>query len=675
MHPPSHSKPLQSARDVRIHCIANPTSNEKPEVDIIAINGAYGDWKSTWTYTDNDFFWLKGALPSAVPHARILSCSHLPGQENVEDGLLWDLIDDRQRNNRSHVPMIFIAHSLGGASAKQLFIFSSLSRNSRPETQQFHSLVKGFVFFGSLQNGEFPENLVKWSKMAVSISRVVFPSKAFEIDFKKVAQVNDDFLLIGGNQVPTVCFYETRKTAYPSPVSDVGPPRLSRYKVSDFRHSKIEAVDTIERLLKFCCDGTQIILPKLNATASYAENREIATTHANLCKFQGPDDGELLRVLGSTGRLVDSALAWGGVVDRTPKSNSLAVSSSGIRVLALDGGGVRGLFTILVLESLMEAVRLIDRPSDVDALKPYLYFDLICGTSTGGLLAIMLGRLRMDIKSCHQAYRSLSSLIFQRRSFNIPGRKWWDAYRNNPWYDGQALEEAIKRVVSERLSLAEQSDLRAKSIDVKEALLCRPLDDGGKCFVCTIADREHKCRRLRSYTARNEVQGHEISIWQAARATSAAPLYFPPIEIGGTLYFDGGMQSNNPIAEVVKEANLEYPNRPFDAIISIGTGTSKASGPGGGLVNFVSSLVTRVTNTEAKDEEFRDDFRGLCDVYFRLQELGTLGEIDLADHEKMDEVERLARQYLDSREGQAQILACATKLAKSRPQSNQVQDP
>jgi patatin-like phospholipase/acyl hydrolase len=63
------------------------------------------------------------------------------------------------------------------------------------------------------------------------------------------------------------------------------------------------------------------------------------------------------------------------------------------RVLTLDGGGVRGLSSLLILREIMED---IERRTDADETPlPCEYFDLIGGTSTGGLIAIMLGRLGM----------------------------------------------------------------------------------------------------------------------------------------------------------------------------------------------------------------------------------------------------------------------------------------
>jgi len=63
------------------------------------------------------------------------------------------------------------------------------------------------------------------------------------------------------------------------------------------------------------------------------------------------------------------------------------------RLLSLDGGGVRGLSSLLILREIMEEVgrRKRIKPPPL----PCEYFDLIGGTSTGGLIALMLGRLRM----------------------------------------------------------------------------------------------------------------------------------------------------------------------------------------------------------------------------------------------------------------------------------------
>jgi patatin-like phospholipase/acyl hydrolase len=61
-----------------------------------------------------------------------------------------------------------------------------------------------------------------------------------------------------------------------------------------------------------------------------------------------------------------------------------------LRILSLDGGGVRGLSSLLILQSLLS-----QDPSPEPSRRPCDVFDLICGTSAGGLIALMLGRLQM----------------------------------------------------------------------------------------------------------------------------------------------------------------------------------------------------------------------------------------------------------------------------------------
>jgi patatin-like phospholipase/acyl hydrolase len=80
------------------------------------------------------------------------------------------------------------------------------------------------------------------------------------------------------------------------------------------------------------------------------------------------------------------------------------------RVLTLDGGGVRGLSSLLILREIMED---IERRTDADETPlPCEYFDLIGGTSTGGLIAIMLGRLGMvNTRDDLADYRAWTSVL------------------------------------------------------------------------------------------------------------------------------------------------------------------------------------------------------------------------------------------------------------------------
>ncbi|RKK71143.1 hypothetical protein BFJ68_g18355 [Fusarium oxysporum] len=112
--------------------------------------------------------------------------------------------------------------------------------------------------------------------------------------------------------------------------------------------------------------------------------------------------------------------------------------SHDIRLLALDGGGVRGLSSLMILQNLMSTIDPDSPP------KPCDYFDMISGTSTGGLIAIMLGRLRMTVDECIVAYTSLSNMVFEKKRHRskingqLQGR-----------FDATALEQSVKKILVE----------------------------------------------------------------------------------------------------------------------------------------------------------------------------------------------------------------------------------
>ena len=86
-----------------------------------------------------------------------------------------------------------------------------------------------------------------------------------------------------------------------------------------------------------------------------------------------------------------------------------------IRILALDGGGVGGLSSLILLRGLMERVAVATDTSTHERLttRPSDYFDLIIGTGTGGICALFLGRLGMTIDSAISSYQEVANTAFQ----------------------------------------------------------------------------------------------------------------------------------------------------------------------------------------------------------------------------------------------------------------------
>jgi patatin-like phospholipase/acyl hydrolase len=96
-----------------------------------------------------------------------------------------------------------------------------------------------------------------------------------------------------------------------------------------------------------------------------------------------------------------------------PPIRTHTIPAADFRLLALDGGGVRGLSSLMILRRFMAVV-------DPDATpKPCDYFDMIGGTSTGGLIAVILGRLRMTVDEYIGAYTTLSDKVFEKKSYRV----------------------------------------------------------------------------------------------------------------------------------------------------------------------------------------------------------------------------------------------------------------
>ena len=92
------------------------------------------------------------------------------------------------------------------------------------------------------------------------------------------------------------------------------------------------------------------------------------------------------------------------------------------------------------------------------------------------------------------------------------------------------------------------------------------------------------------------------------------------------------------------------------AIVSIGTGKSESHEPTGNLISVLKSLSARATN---KHDRFRRRYENLDGSYFRLQEPSTLGKIDLAASDRLEEIEKIAEEYLISEHGRALVSQCA----------------
>lgn len=148
------------------------------------------------------------------------------------------------------------------------------------------------------------------------------------------------------------------------------------------------------------------------------------------------------------------------------------------------------------------------------------------------------------------------------------------------------------------------------------------------------------------------------NIWQAARATSAAPTFFKRIEIGrGQPFVDGGVGTNNPSQVVLNEAEVLFKDRPIGCLVSIGAGRGeviriKKPGIFQRIIptNVINALKAIATDCEGTHEAMLGRFANLPNTYFRLNVEQGMQGIELSEWEKLSNVEAHTAQYMKKRE-------------------------
>ncbi|PGG95771.1 hypothetical protein GX51_08124 [Blastomyces parvus] len=330
------------------------------------------------------------------------------------------------------------------------------------------------------------------------------------------------------------------------------------------------------------------------------------------------------------------------------------LDTTGLCLLSLDGGGVRGLATLYVLKSIIDRLNNERMKESLAPVKPCEVFDLIGGTSTGGLIALMLGRLEMTVDECIAAYSDLAEAVFSEHRtlfpFNFTGRV-------KSRFDSARLESAIKLAVAQ--AGASETNLFNDGTE-----------RGCRTFVCSI-DRDTKDMvRLRSYSLDDEPT-IPATVCQAALATSAATTFFDPVSIGDRNFADGGFGANNPVDEVEGEAaNIWCPEtgdlKPLvKCFISIGTGNPGKEAFKDNIVGFLGETVVRIaTETEATERKFIARWAKHFDEkrYFRFNVEQGLQDIGLEEYKRKGAIEAASEGYLTHMAQKLRVRDCIQNL-------------
>lgn len=184
----------------------------------------------------------------------------------------------------------------------------------------------------------------------------------------------------------------------------------------------------------------------------------------------------------------------------------LAEDKKRFQILAFDGGGILGLFAACVLSSIEDDL----------GIEVTNHFDLLAGTSTGGIIALALAN-GMRPKDIVKFYMDYGKTIFKG------GHILKQFYQ--PKYSNKGLELALKTEFGDKCIADCQKRVLIPTYDIEQN------------HVIVRKTRHHE----------NFNRDHRVKLWQVAMETTAAPTYFPVfIDEHGCKYIDGALAANNP---------------------------------------------------------------------------------------------------------------------------------
>jgi hypothetical protein len=300
---------------------------------------------------------------------------------------------------------------------------------------------------------------------------------------------------------------------------------------------------------------------------------------------------------------------WGPLRERFEKDGPR-------RILALDGGGIRGLLTLGILERIEKLIR------DKLGLRMCEYFDYVAGTSTGAIIAAGLAR-GMTVAELISFYTSAGKQMFEHA---------WLIERIKYFYTADPLKEKLQEVFGRDTTL-EPGNLKCLLL-----IVTRNVSTDSPWPISSNPDAKYNEPTRKDCNLK-------IPLWQLVRASTAAPVYFPPEILQWDprdpsktfVFVDGGVTPyNNPAFLTYRMATepayrLNWKSGEENLlVISVGTGAAEnlgasAASPNKNILSNVAGLPGDLMYGIQVDQDVNCRTIGRCTFGARLdRELGDL---------------------------------------------------
>ena len=289
------------------------------------------------------------------------------------------------------------------------------------------------------------------------------------------------------------------------------------------------------------------------------------------------------------------------------------------RMLTLDGGGIRGLITLGILENMEKTLR--EATGAGDGFRLGEWFDYIGGTSTGAILAAGLAR-GMSVAELIKFYVSTGPEMFEK---NHLLKRFWSLYNADP------LRDKLRTVMNQPQK-GDPKDAVGKDLDLSPDYL--------RCLLLIVtrnATTDSPWPVSSNPDAKYNAPGRKdcnlrIPLWRLVRASTAAPVYFPPEILNwdesdpgkSFVFVDGGMTPyNNPAFLIYRLATQEPYRLCWKTgeknllLISVGTGEAPRLGPSTqepdtNLLGNAAAIPASLMNAMSIDQDLNCRTVGRC---------------------------------------------------------------